>query len=89
MTWVVTIVCVLFFNLDIASALVTGMVTLLCVRSHSFLIGLLVAVMYTWLCQLIRCAHFRTTNVGSGDDQEAQFEVEQNQPIVVPEIIVQ
>eukprot|EP00210_Caulerpa_lentillifera_P004185 g3991.t1 len=74
MTWVVTIVCVLFFNLDIASALVTG---------------LLVAVMYTWLCQLIRCVHYQTTNLGVGSDQEPPIGIEQNRPIAAPEIVVQ
>lgn len=45
MTWVVTIVCILFFEFNITRALLTGMV---------------VAVLYTFSCQLMRCLYTRT-----------------------------
>lgn len=45
MTWVVTIVCILFFELDITRALFTGMV---------------VAVLYTFSCQIMRCLYTRS-----------------------------
>ncbi|GMH38115.1 hypothetical protein BSKO_05999 [Bryopsis sp. KO-2023] len=44
MTWVITIVCILFFEFNITKALFTGMV---------------VAVLYTFSCQIMRCLYTR------------------------------
>lgn len=46
MTWVVTIVCILFFNLSITKSLFLGMV---------------VAVLYTLSCQVMRCMYNRSS----------------------------
>lgn len=78
MTWVVTIVCVLFFDLNIASALVSG---------------LLVAVIYTWVCQLVRCLQYQSTTILVTSDQdldpmEARPHI-QRRVFVTPEVIVQ
>jgi len=65
MTWVVTIVCILFFDLDITSALVTG---------------LLIAVMYTWSCQLLRCAHHQVENAINAHAQDTVAPVQPAEP---------
>ena len=46
MTWVVTIVCILFFEFTITMALFTGMI---------------VAVLYTLSCQIMRCLYNRNS----------------------------
>lgn len=48
MTWVVTIVCILFFEFNITRALLTGVV---------------VALLYTFSCQFMRCMYTRTDDV--------------------------
>jgi len=79
MTWVVTIVCILFFDVSITGALVTG---------------LLIAVMYTWSCQLLRCAHNQVENAMNAHQEnnvpvaEPEREQQQQQPIPAAIVIV-